>query len=298
MKKKIAFRPGCQLWLRCCVRKRQRIALYVASPPYEGLFRWRGQFRLGRVDPLEEGYRPRRMWPNRSTWTPHHALRWDSTTYCARNPHISSGRSGAHQTTEVLGQEFLGQISQSGMAHPSLRWTYREGTLVDEPNRTTSSSLSSSSYSLREIVPEREPIPVIDLSDDESREGPEINMSGSQSPNHADEAVSEISQNRQFEPIREATPHPEQATHKVIENFMIKMTELLGTSMATRRNERVPATGADEALGRFLKFRPPEFYGEVEQEIKAELFLEQLNDIYDTLKYEDGLKVIFAAFRL
>ncbi|KAI5680976.1 hypothetical protein M9H77_02203 [Catharanthus roseus] len=58
------------------------------------------------------------------------------------------------------------------MAHPSHRWTYREATLVDEPSRTMSSS--SSSYSLREIVPEREPIPVIDLSDDESVEGPEI----------------------------------------------------------------------------------------------------------------------------
>ncbi|KAI5661776.1 hypothetical protein M9H77_21099 [Catharanthus roseus] len=58
------------------------------------------------------------------------------------------------------------------MAHPSHRWTYREGTLVDVPSRTTSSSLSS--YSLREIVPEREPIPVIDLFDDESVEGLEM----------------------------------------------------------------------------------------------------------------------------
>ncbi|KAI5667378.1 hypothetical protein M9H77_17231 [Catharanthus roseus] len=57
------------------------------------------------------------------------------------------------------------------MAHPSHRWTYREGTLVDEPSRTTS---SSSSYSLREIVPKREPIPVINLSDHESVEGPEM----------------------------------------------------------------------------------------------------------------------------
>ncbi|KAI5675505.1 hypothetical protein M9H77_06455 [Catharanthus roseus] len=52
-----------------------RIALYVASPSYESLFRWRGRFRLRRVDPLEERRRPRRVWPNRSTWTPHHALR-------------------------------------------------------------------------------------------------------------------------------------------------------------------------------------------------------------------------------
>ncbi|KAI5658240.1 hypothetical protein M9H77_27033 [Catharanthus roseus] len=59
------------------------------------------------------------------------------------------------------------------------------------------------------------------------------------------------------------------------------MTELLGASTATRRYERVPAPG----------FQPLEFYGEAEQEIKAELFLEQLSDIYDTLKYEDVLSL-------
>ncbi|KAI5666402.1 hypothetical protein M9H77_16255 [Catharanthus roseus] len=48
----------------------------------------------------------------------------------------------------------------------------KEGTLVNEPCKTTSSS--SSSYSLREIIPEREPIPVIDLSEDESVEGPKM----------------------------------------------------------------------------------------------------------------------------
>ncbi|KAI5648925.1 hypothetical protein M9H77_34930 [Catharanthus roseus] len=71
----------------------------------------------------------------------------------------------------------------------------------------------------------------------------------------------------------------------------VREYDICETSMATRRNERVPVTGADEALERFLKFRPPEFYGDVEQEIKAELFLEQLNDIYDTLKYEDALRL-------
>ncbi|KAI5663957.1 hypothetical protein M9H77_23280 [Catharanthus roseus] len=74
--------------------------------------------------------------------------------------------------------------------------------------------------------------------------------------------------------------------------------ELLEVSTAVRRNERVPAPGADEALERILKFLPPEFYGEVEQEIKDELFLKQLNDIYDTLKYENDLRVTFVAFRL
>ncbi|KAI5648718.1 hypothetical protein M9H77_34723 [Catharanthus roseus] len=57
--------------------------------------------------------------------------------------------------------------------------------------------------------------------------------------------------------------------HRVIENFMVKMIELLEAST----------------------FRPPEFFGEIEQEIKAELFLEQLNDIYDILKYDDAKRV-------
>ncbi|KAI5657953.1 hypothetical protein M9H77_26746 [Catharanthus roseus] len=109
------------------------------------------------------------------------------------------------------------------------------------------------------------------------------NMSDSRPCNYADKAMSENSQSRQPEPTRKNTPRPERATHMVVENFIIRMTELLETSMATRRNER---------------FRPPEFYREAEQEIKEELFLEQLNDIYDTLRYEDALRVTFAGFRL
>ncbi|KAI5677732.1 hypothetical protein M9H77_08682 [Catharanthus roseus] len=34
---------------------------------------------------------------------------------CARNPHISSGRSGAQQATEVLGQDFWIKSSQKGI---------------------------------------------------------------------------------------------------------------------------------------------------------------------------------------
>ncbi|KAI5667818.1 hypothetical protein M9H77_17671 [Catharanthus roseus] len=54
-------------------RLHHSIALYVASPLYEGLFRWHERFKLRRVDPLEEGRRPRRVWPNWSMRTPHHA---------------------------------------------------------------------------------------------------------------------------------------------------------------------------------------------------------------------------------
>ncbi|KAI5680543.1 hypothetical protein M9H77_01770 [Catharanthus roseus] len=50
--------------------------------------------------------------------------------------------------------------------------------------------------------------------------------------------------------------------------------------MATRRNGRVLAARTDEAVERFLRFRPPEFYGETEQEAK------------------NALRATFATFRL
>ncbi|KAI5652977.1 hypothetical protein M9H77_30164 [Catharanthus roseus] len=107
-------------------------------------------------------------------------------------------------------------------------------------------------------------------------------MSNSRPSNYADEAVSENSQSRQPEPTGENTPHLERATYKVKENFMIRMRELSETSMAIKRNERVPAIGTDEALERFLKFRPLEFYGEAElidtDENKTRQFVKRLRE--------------------
>ncbi|KAI5657854.1 hypothetical protein M9H77_26647 [Catharanthus roseus] len=64
------------------------------------------------------------------------------------------------------------------------------------------------------------------------------------------------------------------ASHEIIGNFMTKMTELLEATLANRRGEWAQSTSNDEAMERFLRFRAPEFHGEVEQEAKAELFLE------------------------
>ncbi|KAI5663733.1 hypothetical protein M9H77_23056 [Catharanthus roseus] len=249
--------------------------------------------------------------------------------------------------------------------------TNPKGALVSESNWTSLSSL----FSLREIVPERDPVPIIDLSDNETLEGlvvqgvehgvsieedsseaefdarmlpkPEgvalVDTEGVDtlvvggSPAHRQATVraimleTEVVQVReahmarereiqelvderdwlkrfiaqfigttrdsvdrvmpswspgqkvpvadtlrgsrprigQPETTRENTPRPEQATHTIMENFMIRMKKLLETSMTTRRNERIRATGADE-----------------------------LSDIYDTLNYEDSLRVTFVAFRL
>ncbi|KAI5681103.1 hypothetical protein M9H77_02330 [Catharanthus roseus] len=277
--------------------------------------------------------------------------------------------------------------------------------LVDETSRTTSSL--SSSYSLREIVPEREPIPVINLSDDESVEGPEmasvapgIGLGKSieedpSEPTSDSEMMPELegvaptdaegtttfiaggsplsvspicgyclwreqrveASCQQVVALREGISRMDvlfyaarQAWRQEMARAAILERELAQTREAHAAREReilelnnerdclrqfiaqylgttrdsvdrardelgsrpgcfgsqcpqanrlwVVATGADEALEQFLKFRPPEFYGEVEQEIKVELFLEQLNDIYDTLKYEDAMRVTFVAFRL
>ncbi|KAI5669316.1 hypothetical protein M9H77_19169 [Catharanthus roseus] len=120
-----------------------------------------------RVDPLEEGRGPWMVWPNQSTWTPHHALR------LARNGQGPSKPLKVVYYCETYnlvprGMQMLYSAVVDLVAGLGASQTYKEGILVDEPSRTT---LSSSSYSLKKIVPKREPIPVIDLSDDESVEG-------------------------------------------------------------------------------------------------------------------------------
>ncbi|KAI5669495.1 hypothetical protein M9H77_19348 [Catharanthus roseus] len=103
-------------------------------------------------------------------------------------------------------------------------------------------------------------------------------MSGPHSPGHKIEAMPESSSHGQTNVT----------SHEIIGNFMTKMTE----------GERAQNISNDEALERFLRFWAPESHGEVEQENKVELFLEQLNDIYDTLQYEGARRLTFTAFRL
>ncbi|KAI5666728.1 hypothetical protein M9H77_16581 [Catharanthus roseus] len=268
---------------------------------------------------LKKGVVPWKARPNRSMWTPHHALWWDGRLV----------------------------ESQKGIETKVGHRADLEGALVSESSKMSLSSL----YSLREIVLERDPIPIIDLSNSETVERPVVqgvepgvsieedssetdsdagmlpepervapvdaegmdSLVADGSPvEAAGQQISELreeisrvdalfckarqahrqaamrvamletelvqkhvrfttfqscrrgcvrnSQSRQPEPIRENTPRPEQATHTIMENFMIRMTELLETSITTKRNERVRATGANEALEQFLKFRPPEFY--------------------------------------
>ncbi|KAI5653375.1 hypothetical protein M9H77_30562 [Catharanthus roseus] len=113
-------------------------------------------------------------------------------------------------------------------------------------------------------------------------------FSGPHSPDHETEVMPESSSHGQTNT----------ASHEIMGNFMTKMTELLEATLANRRGERAQSTSNDEALERFLPFRPSDFHGEVEQEAKAELFLEQLNNIYDTLQYEGARRVTFITFRL
>ncbi|KAI5682086.1 hypothetical protein M9H77_03314 [Catharanthus roseus] len=131
---------------------------------------------------LKGGVVPWRAWPNQSTWTLHHALRWDGllvesqegleTKVGPRANLINSGQTEAqarckdHLVIIVISTERQ-QIPYSAAVDLVARWIYQESTLVSEFSGTT----PSSSYSLREIVPERDPIPMIDLSDSETVEG-------------------------------------------------------------------------------------------------------------------------------
>ena len=53
----------------------------------------------------------------------------------------------------------------------------------------------------------------------------------------------------------------------------------------------------DVALERFQKFEPPRFNGEGGEEI-AEKWIENMEDIYEVLKYQDERKISFGEFQL
>jgi hypothetical protein len=57
-----------------------------------------------------------------------------------------------------------------------------------------------------------------------------------------------------------------------------KMAEIL-----QNLTERRAPQGEDMALERFLKFQHPTFYGEADQDQKAEQWMEQMEDIFKTL---------------
>jgi hypothetical protein len=62
-----------------------------------------------------------------------------------------------------------------------------------------------------------------------------------------------------------------------------KMTDLLQQMM----DHKTPQ-GEDVALEHFLKFQPPTFYGAAEQDQQAEQWVEQMEDIFQTLLYTEA----------
>ncbi|KAI5681296.1 hypothetical protein M9H77_02523 [Catharanthus roseus] len=116
-------------------RKHQRIALYMASPPYKGLFRWHERFRLERVDPLEEGRRPRRVWPNQSTLVPRGTQIPYSTTVdlvAGLERFILDGPLGSLRLKEWLQFEscLMGKMYSRPFTHKVLRHLFQHGRCV------------------------------------------------------------------------------------------------------------------------------------------------------------------------
>ncbi|KAL3511934.1 hypothetical protein ACH5RR_024651 [Cinchona calisaya] len=71
------------------------------------------------------------------------------------------------------------------------------------------------------------------------------------------------------------------------------------TEVLERQNRQGNANhlGEDGALECFLKFKPSEFVGEPDDE-KAEAWIEHVESIFVTLKYEDERNIAFSTFQL
>jgi hypothetical protein len=61
----------------------------------------------------------------------------------------------------------------------------------------------------------------------------------------------------------------------------------------TNRNEPGPDTEENRALERFLDFNPPQYSGQ-----EAESWIDQLENIFAALKYEDLQKMHFTSLQL
>jgi hypothetical protein len=79
----------------------------------------------------------------------------------------------------------------------------------------------------------------------------------------------------------------------LINQIFGKMIEILQTVIKRRGPQ-----GENETLECFLRFQPPIFVGEAEQDHKAEAWLESLEDIFKTLNYSEERMIKFATFRL
>jgi hypothetical protein len=85
------------------------------------------------------------------------------------------------------------------------------------------------------------------------------------------------------------TPEEEVSINQIFR----KIAEILQT-MTERHRPRDEV----EALECFLKFQPPIFVGEAEQDHKAKVWLECIEDIFMTLQYSEEYRIKFATFRL
>ncbi|KAI5653130.1 hypothetical protein M9H77_30317 [Catharanthus roseus] len=175
-------------------------------------------------------------------------------------------------------------------------------------------------FEFREVVLERVPVPVVDLCDGESTEGPVAQEAEFEIEIEEDPSEPETDLGRIAEPEGDA-PIELGGTDTYIASLPSSLAQLktlligLVQSWRLGRDVLVVSTTRQKStldglpgclyilVVRIVMFDVltsawGEFYGEVEQKIKVELFLEQLNDIYDTLKYGDSIRVMLAAFRL
>jgi hypothetical protein len=65
----------------------------------------------------------------------------------------------------------------------------------------------------------------------------------------------------------------------------------------TRREKQSPVIEESRALERFLKFYPPQYFGKPNSKQEMETWIDQMENIFAVLNYEDMRKVKFATFK-
>jgi hypothetical protein len=102
-------------------------------------------------------------------------------------------------------------------------------------------------------------------------------------------------------PVQHSTPEARQENELVPtvtrEDKVEATLEKVADVFQPMSDPRTPQSD-DVALERFLKFYPRTFFGGAEQDQLAEQWLEQLEEIYQTLHYTNKQKVKVTAFQL
>ncbi|KAK4421796.1 hypothetical protein Salat_2130200 [Sesamum alatum] len=97
-------------------------------------------------------------------------------------------------------------------------------------------------------------------------------------------------------PNVERVNHPEQQAPRTADMGPLFATLQQFFQYAKGQAPQASIPVIDQALERFLRFQPPKFFGEPD-DYKAESWLDETENIFKVLRYDDEQKISFSTFR-